>query len=525
MDTAPDIPDSTDWLDTPLKDFAQLENALHCQICKEFYDTPMITSCAHTFCSRCIRTSLSADGKCPACRTADQASKLRNNWALQEVVATFVAARPAAIGVARREQELVAQQRRPGKRKRAAVLDSADMEQSEGRTTRSKSRKTATSQPSHADAIEIVDSEDEDEEYQPGDAPDDGLVECPLGCGKRMKIEQVDPHLDRCADEQEQDKRAKSRPPADRLGNSRADSRPKERLAELNYSLLKDITLRRKLEELGIPGWGSKPLMIRRHTEWVNVVNANADSDAPRSNRRLLQDLETWERTQGGKAPAAHGNGVMRKDFDGEGWTSRHRDDFSRLVADARRKTGGLPQADGASEDSAEAARDGGEGRSPHFTFTAPSEPPLQRVSPPPPPPPPQQQPASTEAAAPYADRPDALASIREKVAAANAGEPIEPVMNDGFVSQHPPSPPPARPHLPSNSTSNSNSHSPPDPTLLAPPGTENPALLAQGHFGHEDPEQRRRYSGPHELGSTGGSRDEHSPGGRSGTPLCRRGR
>ena len=77
MDPAYHVPDSTDWLNTPLKDFADLENALHCQICKEFYDTPMITSCSHTFCSKCIRTSLSTDGKCPACRTADQASKLR----------------------------------------------------------------------------------------------------------------------------------------------------------------------------------------------------------------------------------------------------------------------------------------------------------------------------------------------------------------------------------------------------------------------------------------------------------------
>ncbi|EMC91958.1 hypothetical protein BAUCODRAFT_52670, partial [Baudoinia panamericana UAMH 10762] len=342
-----DIPDSTDWLNTPLKDIADLENALHCQICKEFYDTPMITSCSHTFCSRCIRTSLSTDGRCPACRTADQASKLRNNWALQEVVGAFQTARPAAISVARREQE---QTRRPGKRKRA-VLDSDDVAQAQrvGRTTRSKSRRLAASQTSEPEVMEIEDT-DEDASYEPQQPPEDGLVECPLGCGKRMKIEQVEPHLDRCEEERKQEEQRRSaarRPPANGVGSpgpssrQKGTARPQERLAELNYSLLKEQPMRRKLEELGIPAWGSKQLMVRRHTEWVNLWNANCDSDHPRTKRELLHDLDTWERTQGGKASTANGglaNGVMRKDFDGVGWASNHRDDFSRLIADAKRK-------------------------------------------------------------------------------------------------------------------------------------------------------------------------------------------
>jgi E3 ubiquitin-protein ligase RAD18 len=138
MDSAYDVPDSTDWLNTPLAAIAHLESALHCQICKEFYDTPMITSCSHTFCSRCIRTSLSADGRCPACRASDQASKLRNNWQLQEVVSTFLAARPQAIKIAREERDEANNEvKKPGKRKRA-ILDSDDIIEADnsGRTTR-----------------------------------------------------------------------------------------------------------------------------------------------------------------------------------------------------------------------------------------------------------------------------------------------------------------------------------------------------------------------------------------------------
>lgn len=483
MDSAQEIPDSTDWLNTPLKDFAQLENALHCQICKEFYDTPMITSCAHTFCSKCIRTSLSADGKCPACRTADQASKLRNNWALQEVVATFQTARPAAITVARREQEQAVQARRPGKRKRA-IMDSDDVEEvtNEGRTTRSKSRRVAASQSSQTDPIEIADT-DGDDDFEP-DQPDDGLIECPLGCGKRMKIEQVEPHLDRCEDEKKQERRAKSRTPINGLGSSRPGStqptRPQDRIAELNYSLLKDNAMRKKLEEISIPSWGSKQLMVKRHTEWVNLWNANCDSNRPRTKRELLHDLDTWERTQGGRAPNTQNvlvNGVMRKDFDGAGWASKNKDEFSRLIADAKRKKN-IPAAASdrpKEEDAADASKpalNGDEGSSPHFQPASSSQPT-----------PPQ---LSTQQSEPYADNPEAIASIREKVEAANAGKHIEPVMNAGFTSPEP-KPVPGAPSLQGHTGDSmappaSLLHRPSDPT----PGSHNEALMEHSHFGSD---------------------------------------
>jgi E3 ubiquitin-protein ligase RAD18 len=343
MDSAYDVPDSTDWLNTPLALLSHLESALHCQICKEFYDTPMITSCSHTFCSRCIRTSLSADGRCPACRASDQASKLRNNWQLQEVVSTFLAARPQALKIAREERDGANEAKKPAKRKRA-ILDSDDIAEAErgGRTTRSKSRRTIASQSSQQEPIEVDDS-DEDGSFEPEKPQDDGLIECPLGCGKRMKIEAVEPHLDRCEEEKEAEKKAKSRTHTSGPNSSRASQRniprPQDRISELNYSLLKETAMRKKMDELGLPSFGGKQLMVRRHTEWVNLWNANCDSSNARSKRELLHDLDTWERTMGGRAPTTNqGYGIMRKDFDGNGWANKNKDDFSRLIADARRK-------------------------------------------------------------------------------------------------------------------------------------------------------------------------------------------
>ena len=92
---------------------------------------------------------------------------------------------------------------------------------------------------------------------------------------------------------------------------------------------------------MGIPSWGPKALLIRRHTEWVTLWNANCDSLRPRTKRELLRELDIWERTQGGSALAApgtaHGVGhVMSKDFDSAAWASSHDNNFQQLIAKAR---------------------------------------------------------------------------------------------------------------------------------------------------------------------------------------------
>ncbi|KAK4618087.1 Postreplication repair E3 ubiquitin-protein ligase rad18 [Fulvia fulva] len=457
MDDAYHVADSTDWLNTPLKELSSLENALHCQICKEFYDTPMITSCNHTFCSRCIRTSLSADGKCPACRAADQANKLRNNWAVQEVVSTFLAARPTALAVARKAQEEAEDApKRPGKRKRgtAADLDDGDHAASSRRTTRSKSRRTAASQDSQPETIEIEDSNDEGEDIPPEPEVNDGLVECPLACGKRMKEEQVFGHLDKCEDEKKQAARSKSRTPLTGFAISRPlssqSTRPQDRINELNYSMMKETALTKKMKEQALPAWGSKQLMITRHKEWVNIWNANCDSNHPRSRRELLHDLDVWERTQGGKAPNASGlsNTIMRKDFDGYAYSRRHQDEFSRLIADAKRKKNNpatepekvkeVAMLDGTDE--SPPTRNGDTHSSPYFQAPAGQVSNGKTV--------PSLRTEESGDPTPYATHPEALDSIRAKVDALNQGKEIIPIMNEGFK------PPP-----PTTSTSTTPSH------------------------------------------------------------------
>ncbi len=129
----------------------------------------------------------------------------------------------------------------------------------------------------------------------------------------------------------------------DSTSNPPKPSKSKERLPQLNYSLLKENALRKKLSEIGIPSGGPRALLIRRHTEWVNLINANCDSTRPRSKRELLHELDVWDRTQGRQIANASTGGnstssVMDKNFDGAAWAASHDQDFQSLIAMARKK-------------------------------------------------------------------------------------------------------------------------------------------------------------------------------------------
>ncbi|KAF2458997.1 hypothetical protein BDY21DRAFT_378109 [Lineolata rhizophorae] len=400
----PHLSDPTDFLSTAIPGLTRLDSAVRCEVCKDFFTTPMLTSCAHAFCSLCIRRALSADGRCPKCRAPDQASKLRRCDALVAVVEGWKGCRAEVLGRAGTEE---VEARRGVKRKVGDVAGEEDRE-GVGRRTRSQAKKTAVGtmerpgekDPDNAVVDLVQDTEDEDDgEYRP--EPDDGLVGCPV-CGKRMKEELVFSHLDRCDGEPERHKSAQptkrtagqqfrsattaiaSKPsshphhlPA-RPSMPRAPSEDPTRISQLQYNLLSETQLRKKMRELGIPVHGTKQTLVRRHTEWVNLWNANCDADAARrrSKRELLNDLRTWEGCQDGggggsgggrqngglvvgpisagggvganagygsagpqatTAAAMMASGVMKKDFDGRGWARANRDQFSDLIESARR--------------------------------------------------------------------------------------------------------------------------------------------------------------------------------------------
>ncbi|KAK4202816.1 putative postreplication repair E3 ubiquitin-protein ligase rad-18 [Triangularia verruculosa] len=354
METLPtsDVSDPTDWLGTPLAHLKPVEEAFRCHVCKEFFTSPMLTSCNHTFCSLCIRRCLNADSKCPLCRKNDDISKLRGNWALREAVEAFVGARDAVLKFARTPVP-TAPSKSP-KRKAAEVDDSDDEFQESKRPRRStRNRKAKGSETSSQITIEdsegeLPESIDVEDEYVP--EPNDGLVACPI-CEQRMKEILVDRHLDTSCPGEPQPQ-PKHTPTANRSVGHTLRSPPKrppaaptkapERLPTLQYSMVKDQALRKIMRDLGLSTSGNRPMLEARHREWLTLWNANCDSAHPKTRAALFQDLQAWERTIGTMAPtgskaASTGAQIKDKDFDGGAWAAKHDSSFKDLIANAKR--------------------------------------------------------------------------------------------------------------------------------------------------------------------------------------------
>ncbi|KAF5661833.1 e3 ubiquitin ligase rad18 [Fusarium heterosporum] len=333
-----DVHDSTDWLSTPLAALAAVEGALRCQVCKDFFKTPMITTCSHTFCSICIRRALSNEGKCPLCRAPEQEVKLRSNWSVEEAVEAFTKARPATLDLARNHDT----KRTPSKRK-AVENHHESGDAPEGKRLRSSSRIRSTRQtPSYTipkEEDDIAEVPDDDDDFQP--EPEDGLVACPV-CQSRMKEWQVFKHLETCTGPTPKLHRTLPSSSSSSFGQQRQHAPTPDRLPAINYSMYKDQALRKKMSDLGISNQGPRALLERRHREWMTIWNSNCDATQPRKQRELLKDLETWEKTQGGRAPTT-GRSVQNaalikdKDFDGAAWAAKHDESFKDLIDQARK--------------------------------------------------------------------------------------------------------------------------------------------------------------------------------------------
>ncbi|KAK8231670.1 hypothetical protein HDK77DRAFT_68696 [Phyllosticta capitalensis] len=354
MDAGADAPsDSTDWLSTALPGFAQLENALRCQVCKDLFNTPMITSCSHTFCSLCIRRCFAHDSKCPTCRTNGSDSKLRRNWTAQEMVDVWQGTRQKALDLARGMGE--PEQGPKTKKRKLEVPDSEGEDEIEDEDDRPRRKTRSSARQSRAQTRDPEIIELEDSEHEEEAEPNDGLVACPM-CNRRMKEEAVFPHLDKCTGPQPTTRSTRNSdrsrtstdsphfPQQHALGaraSSMANNPPPTRLPQLTYSLFTETKLRKKLKELGIPNTGPRALLVRRHTEWINLWNANCDSTRPLSKRQLLSELQNWERSQGGGQSqgglVGRGSGdVMDKEFQRDGWAETNKGQYDDLIAQAR---------------------------------------------------------------------------------------------------------------------------------------------------------------------------------------------
>jgi E3 ubiquitin-protein ligase RAD18 len=398
--SSPELSHPSDFQSTSVPDLTDIDSLVRCQICKDFFETPMITKCSHTFCSLCIRQALSTNGKCPTCRRDDQAANLRRNWPIQETVRVWKKLRQELLdALSRNKEPELAQGNKTGRMDASVQTVVSGMEalgtaakrridevenpmESPRYKTRSKRihygglSSLSTSQDEQTTTDEIDDERDEDYDdttvvditpAQAAQAAKAIMVACPI-CSEYMLESLVFGHLDHCtgtegpAQSLASSSRLQTMPNTFRpspkitqtlqpsrdsptLAVQRAPAKPQsqlqeaskpplERLSFLSYDMMKEPVLKKKLQQLGILATGSKALMKKRHMFWVDLWNANVDSDNPRLRKELIRDLETWEKSLGGRSKTS--NEVMQKDFDRQGYSARNGDQFKDLVAQAR---------------------------------------------------------------------------------------------------------------------------------------------------------------------------------------------
>ena len=194
------VSDPSDWLHTSAALLSRFEATLRCQVCKNFYDSPVTTSCRHTFCSGCIHRCLSSDSpRCPLCRHPEGREKLRPNPAFGEAVRAYQVARPTFLELAQLAHEDLPRPAPAGDRKRSA--DSIqELDQGTPRTATLRSRKALKPlPPSPAVHSPTAPSKDlpaiEHKSQQRDLGAVENRVECPL-CAKMFPETIIQKHVD-----------------------------------------------------------------------------------------------------------------------------------------------------------------------------------------------------------------------------------------------------------------------------------------------------------------------------------------
>jgi E3 ubiquitin-protein ligase RAD18 len=303
----------------------------------------MITSCAHTFCSLCIRRCLNNDGRCPACRAQEQELKLRFNGAMEDLVEAFKKARPEVWEFANKPVEVVTRAASPKR--------SRDVDDREDESPRKLRRTRSSGRAKPKERVVVMDSADDDDDYVPGMVStenlglqanlsvEEGFVQCPV-CQKSVKEDAINAHLDRNCEDVPPTK-PRSTASATNFGAPDKPIPRPERLPQLHYSMVKDNILRKKLADLGLSTGGTRQQLEKRYTEWVTLWNANCDATKPKGKGELKRELDIWERTQGSRAGSSKqdsGAQIREKDFDGQAWSSMHGNTFRELIANARKR-------------------------------------------------------------------------------------------------------------------------------------------------------------------------------------------
>ncbi|KAH9948102.1 hypothetical protein B0H21DRAFT_788628 [Amylocystis lapponica] len=383
-----DVQDPSDFPPQPLAPgLRQLDDALRCSICREFYEAPVMLTCGHCYCSLCIRSVLPDKPECPSCRQNASEIHLRKNPALEDAVKAWGSAREFVLRLSKDEAARRTSSPRPvvqadaphmarkRKRGRSASDSSGDQVQVVGRPSK---HFTSISQ------VKGMPEAHHEPNTQPGNihtshGQDRDIVLCPV-CQQQVHHDMINQHLDsKCQSETftlsshggPAASKGRQKEQWSRLLNGGAPSSPSRKgkqrerarsesadsdpgyLPKVNYDVLSAKMLQERLAEHGLPTTGHPAARTRRHAKWVMMWNANVDH-APAQRKtaeQLRRDLKKWEDEQKTKKQTVADTVAYQK---------ANKAEFQHLIEAARpRKSRDNPQEQGVSDTSTARSPDG----------------------------------------------------------------------------------------------------------------------------------------------------------------------
>ncbi|XP_057888168.1 E3 ubiquitin-protein ligase RAD18 isoform X1 [Melospiza georgiana] len=292
----------------PLK---AVDDLLRCGICFDYFSIAVIIpQCSHSYCSLCIRKSLSYKTQCPTCCVAVSESDLKNNRILDDLVKSFNSARQQLLRLVLEAppvpsppaHSLQSPGSQPGAEE-ALAIDSSLSKDKVCTSTRAgglprtghKSFKTEEHRDLHSTSAELggKDSKVIAQEIpgctQSHEKPStsvlkgDKKVECPV-CEVAILEQYINKHLDSCLTRGE------------KKDSLRSSDQKRKLMSKVVYNLLSDRDLRKKLKEHGLSTSGTRQQLIKRHQEFVHMYNAQCDSLNPKSVAEVVKELEKNEK-------------------------------------------------------------------------------------------------------------------------------------------------------------------------------------------------------------------------------------
>ena len=167
-----------------------------------------------------------------------------------------------------------------------------------------------------------------------GDCRQRGIGKCPV-CNKYMKIELIQTKHLLNALQKIAIRRPRTKQVWHFFNRAHHHRQPKKSYLHLAYSLYSENKLRSILRDLGISSKGNKKMLERRHTEWMTLWNANADSKSPVSKSVLLSRLLQWESSME-KLKDQENRKQDLKNLDSDEWLKNHSDSFNSLLEQAK---------------------------------------------------------------------------------------------------------------------------------------------------------------------------------------------